>query len=137
MSYSTWPRWTNLTKAVPTVPAPPSRSNMTLRYAEAMRAHVWAQPYNVRKGATDWDPLSRGYPADPTGCCRHKVAWLHRYLGGVPVYGRRTDKGADPEMHCVLWLRIGGYGFILDHDGIWPERSAPFIADGSHKAYST
>jgi len=81
----------------------------------------------------DWDPDTNSYPATRMGVCRHKVAWLAQRLGGVPLYGRRTD--GDPGMHCVLWLRIGEHGFVVDRDGIWPEQGAPFVCDASHRAY--
>jgi hypothetical protein len=74
---------------------------------------------------SDWDPVTRSYPADPDGVCRHKATWLQKYLGGTVLYGRRTDE-PDSEMHAVLWLEIGGHGFIIDRDGIWHERAAPF-----------
>jgi hypothetical protein len=41
------------------------------------------------------------------------------------IYGVRTDK-PDPEPHAVLWLTIGQHDFVIDADGIWPARSAPF-----------
>ena len=135
MSYSEWPRWCGLNGPVPHVAAPPEYTGVTLQYVEQMRRKVWDEyAYNKRTGASDWDPMTKSYPADPTGVCRHKVRWLQEKLGGVPLYGRLTNR-PDPGMHCVLWLRIGDHGFIVDETGVWPEGSAPFVCDATHKAY--
>jgi hypothetical protein len=137
MSYDSWPRWTGLSGRVPHLPAPPESKGLTLQYAEQMRHKVWREySYNLRTGATDWDPETGTYPSDPTGCCRHKARWLQDKLGGVVLYGRRTDK-AEPGLHAVLWIKRGEFGFIVDRDGIWSEQSAPWVCDGSHRAYKT
>lgn len=135
MHYREWPRWQGLSGKVPYVGAHEAKPHVTLRYAETLRRQVWDEyPYNKRTGATDWDPLTKSYPADPTGVCCHKAEWLRQRLGGTVLYGRRTDK-PNTGMHAVLWLKHGDFGFIVDEDGIWPERSAPFACDATHKAY--
>ena len=64
------------------------------------------------------------------GTCRHKATWLVQKIGGVVLYGRRTDK-VNAGLHAVVWIRRGDYGFIIDRDGVWPERSAPWVCDAT------
>jgi hypothetical protein len=134
-AYDEWPRWIGLSDTVPEVRPAEIKPGMSLREIDHLRDVVWKQyPYNKRQGASDWDPLTKTYPADPTGVCRHKAAWLQQRVGGTVLYGRRTDR-AEPGMHAVLWVRYGDFGFIVDKDGIWPEQSAPWACDATHRAY--
>jgi hypothetical protein len=101
-----------------------------------MRGCAWA-PGTYTKSAdpqSDWDSVTKSYPARIRGVCRHKAAWLQQVLGGSVIYGRRTDE-PKPGMHAVLWINISGREYVVDRDGIWPAETAPFACDGNHKAY--
>jgi hypothetical protein len=92
---------------------------VTLRYAEQLRRYVWEQCPTTAKRPY-YDHQTKSYPPDASGSCRHKVEWLRRRLGGQMLVGRRTDQ-ANPELHAVLAVRIGGQHLIaIDADGLWP-----------------
>lgn len=123
----------------PNVPAPPAKSGTTLRGAEELRKYAWEMRPFVKacvSGASDydWDPVTRSFPARTDGTCRHKATWLQRMIGDSVLYGRRTDE-VNPGYHAVLWVNIGGHDFVIDRDGVWPAKSAPFACDARHKAY--
>jgi HK97 family phage prohead protease len=94
--------------------------HVTLRMCEELRKFVWDSCPTIPRSA-DYDHTTKSYPADPSGSCRHKAAYLQQHLGGQILFGRRTDQGPDPELHSVLAVRVGGgHLVVLDHDGIWP-----------------
>lgn len=94
-----------------------AHTGVTLRMAEGLRRYCWERCPVIPR-VPDYDHATKSYPADPSGSCRHKVAYLAKHLGGQVLFGRRTDQG--PELHAVLALRVGGHLVVLDFDGIWP-----------------
>ena len=96
-----------------------AKPGVDLRQCEALRRFVWEQCPETRR-SDDYDHVTKSYPADPSGACRHKVEYLRQHLGGVMLTGRRLDGGPKPGLHAALAVRVGGHLVVLDVDGIWP-----------------
>lgn len=105
--------------------APPAKPGVTLAYAEMMRATAWAKGTFEERPESDWDPVTKSWPASISGTCRHKAEWLRQALGGELIVGYRTDR-RDRTLHAVLAVNIGGHDFVVDKGGIWPKAAYPF-----------